>query len=64
MNIFILIKLKYASNKSKAQKKLDEALSPIKAKDYGNVLSKKAELLCVALVFDAEKRQITHYAQV
>ncbi len=50
MNIFILIKLKYASNESKAQKKLDEAVSPIKAKAHGNVLPKKAELLRVVLI--------------
>ncbi len=60
----IVLELKYASNESEAQKKLDEAIQQIKDKDYGNVLPEKAELLRVALVFDGEKRQITHYAQV
>ncbi len=60
----IVLELKYASNESEAQKKLDEAIQQIKDKDYGNVLPEKAELLRVALVFDGEKRQITHYAQI
>ncbi len=60
----IVLELKYALNESCAKKKLDEAVSQIKAKDYGNVLPEKAELLRVALVFDGEKRQITHYAKV
>ncbi len=60
----IVLELKYASNESEAQKKLDEAIQQIKDKDYGNVLPEKAELLRVALVFDGEKRQITHYKRV
>ncbi len=47
----IVLELKYVSNESEAQKKLDEAIQQIKDKDYGNVLPKKAELLRVALVF-------------
>ncbi len=60
----IVLELKYADGTDNAQKKLKEAISQIKEKDYGNVLPKKEELLRVALVFDKQKRQITHYQQV
>ncbi len=62
----IVIELKYAQNETEAKTKLSEAVEQIKARDYGNTEPKKAELLRIAAVFNADPkvRAFTEYQQV
>ena len=59
----IVIELKYAQNETEAKTKLSEAVEQIKARDYGNTEPKKAELLRIAAVFNADPkvRAFTEY---
>ena len=62
----IVIELKYAQNETEAKTKLSEAVEQIKARDYGNTEPKKAELLRIAAVFNADPkvRAFTEYQKV
>ena len=62
----IVIELKYAQNETEAKTKLSEAVEQIKARDYGNTEPKKAELLRIAAVFNADPkvRAFTEYQEV
>ena len=59
----IVIELKYAQNETEAKTKLSEAVEQIKARDYGNTEPKKAEILRIAAVFNADPkvRAFTEY---
>ena len=52
----IVIEFKYAQNESEAKSKLSEAIEQIKTRDYGNIVPKKAELLRIATVFNADPK--------
>ena len=52
----IVIEFKYAQNETEAKAKLSEAIEQIKSRDYGNILPKKAELLRIAAVFNADPK--------
>ena len=62
----LVFELKYAQNETEAKTKLSEAVEQIKARDYGNTEPKKAELLRIASVFNADPkvRAFTEYQQV
>ena len=52
----IVFEFKYAQNETEAKIKLNEAVEQIKSRDYGNILPKKAELLRIAAVFNADPK--------
>ena len=52
----IVIEFKYAKDETEAKAKLSEAIEQIKSRDYGNILPKKAELLRIAAVFNADPK--------
>ena len=52
----LVFELKYAEDETVAKTKLSEAVEQIKARDYGNTEPKKAELLRIAAVFNAEPK--------
>ena len=52
----IVIEFKYAKDETEAKAKLSEAIEQIKTRDYGNILPKKAELLRIAAVFNADPK--------
>ena len=52
----LVFELKYAENDNAAKTKLSEAVEQIKARDYGNTEPKKAELLRIAAVFNADPK--------
>ena len=52
----IVIEFKYAKDETEAKAKLSEAVEQIKTRDYGNILPKKAELLRIAAVFNADPK--------
>ena len=62
----LVFELKYAQNETEAKTKLSEAVKQIKSRDYGNTEPKKAELLRIAAVFNADPkvRAFTEYQQV
>ena len=62
----LVFELKYAEDESVAKTKLSDAVEQIKARDYGNTEPKKAELLRIAAVFNADPkvRAFTEYQQV
>ena len=62
----IVIELKYAQNETEAKTKLTDAVEQIKLRDYGNTEPKKAELLRIAAVFNADPkvRAFTEYQKV
>ena len=62
----LVFELKYAQNETEAKTKLSEAVEQIKARDYGNTEPKKAALLRIAAVFNADPkvRAFTEYQQV
>ena len=62
----LVFELKYAQNETEAKTKLSEAVEQIKARDYGNTEPKKAELLRIASVFNADPkvRAFTEYQKV
>ena len=55
--------MKYAQNETEAKTKLTDAVEQIKSRDYGNTEPKKAELLRIAAVFNADPkvRAFTEY---
>ena len=59
----LVFELKYAEDDNAAKTKLSEAVEQIKARDYGNTEPKKAELLRIAAVFNADPkvRAFTEY---
>ena len=59
----LVFELKYAEDENVAKTKLSEAVEQIKARDYGNTEPKKAELLRIAAVFNADPkvRAFTEY---
>ena len=59
----IVIEFKYANNETEAKSKLSEAIEQIKTRDYGNIVPKKAELIRIAAVFNADPnvRAFTEY---
>ena len=59
----LVFELKYAQNETEAKTKLSEAVEQIKARDYGNTEPKKAEILRIAAVFNADPkvRAFTEY---
>ena len=59
----LVFELKYAEDETVAKTKLSEAVEQIKARDYGNTEPKKAELLRIASVFNADPkvRAFTEY---
>ena len=59
----LVFELKYAQNETEAKTKLAEAVEQIKARDYGNTEPKKAEILRIAAVFNADPkvRAFTEY---
>ena len=62
----LVFELKYAEDETVAKTKLSEAVEQIKARDYGNTEPKKAELLRIASVFNADPkvRAFTEYQKV
>ena len=62
----LVFELKYAQNETEAKTKLTDAVEQIKARDYGNTEPKKAELLRIAAVFNADPkvRTFTEYQKV
>ena len=62
----IVFEFKYAKNEIEAKVKLSEAIEQIKTRDYGNIVPKKAELLIIAAVFNADPkvRAFTEYHEV
>ena len=62
----IVFEFKYAKNEIEAKVKLSEAIEQIKTRDYGNIVPKKAELLRIAAVFNADPkvRALTEYREV
>ena len=62
----LVIELKYAQNETEAKTKLTDAVEQIKSRDYGNTEPKKAELLRIAAVFNADPkvRAFTEYQKV
>ena len=52
----IVFEFKYAQNETEAKTKLTEAIEQIKTRDYGNILPKKAELIRIAAVFNADPK--------
>ena len=52
----LVFELKYAQNETEAKTKLTDAVEQIKARDYGNTEPKKAELLRIAAVFNADPK--------
>ena len=62
----LVFELKYAEDETVAKTKLSEAVEQIKARDYGNTEPKKAELLRIATVFNADPkvRAFTEYQKV
>ena len=62
----IVFEFKYAKNEIEAKVKLSEAIEQIKTRDYGNIMPKKAELLRIAAVFNADPkvRAFTEYHEV
>ena len=59
----LVLELKYAEDETVAKTMLSEAVEQIKARDYGNTEPKKAELLRIASVFNADPkvRAFTEY---
>ena len=59
----LVFELKYAEDETVAKTKLSEAVEQIKSRDYGNTEPKKAELLRIAAVFNADPkvRAFTEY---
>ena len=62
----LVFELKYAEDETVAKTKLSEAVKQIKSRDYGNTEPKKAELLRIAAVFNADPkvRAFTEYQKV
>ncbi len=62
----LVFELKYAQNETEAKTKLTDAIEQIKSRDYGNTEPKKAELLRIAAVFNADPkvRAFTEYQKV
>ena len=62
----IVIEFKYAKDETEAKTKLSEAVEQIKTRDYGNIVPKKAELIRIAAVFNADPkvRAFTLFQQV
>ena len=62
----LVFELKYAEDETVAKTKLSEAVEQIKSRDYGNTEPKKAELLRIAAVFNADPkvRAFTEYQKV
>ena len=62
----LVFELKYAEDETVAKTKLSEAVEQIKSRDYGNTEPKKAELLRIAAVFNADPkvRAFTEYQEV
>ena len=62
----IVFEFKYAKNEIEAKVNLSEAIEQIKTRDYGNIVPKKAELLRIAAVFNADPkvRAFTEYHEV
>ena len=62
----IVFEFKYAKNETEAKSKLLDAVEQIKTRDYGNIVSKKTELLRIAAVFNADPkvRAFTEYQEV
>ena len=62
----LVFELKYAEDETVAKTKLSEAVEQIKTRDYGNTEPKKAELLRIASVFNADPkvRAFTEYQKV
>ena len=62
----LVFELKYAEDETVAKTKLTDAVEQIKARDYGNTEPKKAELLRIAAVFNADPkvRAFTEYQKV
>ena len=59
----LVFELKYAQNETEAKTKLTDAVEQIKSRDYGNTEPKKAELLRIVAVFNADPkvRTFTEY---
>jgi len=62
----LVFELKYAEDETVAKAMLSEAVEQIKSRDYGNTEPKKAELLRIAAVFNADPkvRAFTDYQKV
>ena len=62
----LVFELKYAEDETVAKTKLSEAVEQIKARDYGNTEPKKAELLRIAAVFNADPkvRKFSQFSKV
>ena len=62
----LVFELKYAQNVTEAKTKLTDAVEQIKSRDYGNTEPKKAELLRIAAVFNADPkvRKFSQFSKV
>ena len=57
----IVFEFKYAQDENEAKAKLDEAITQIQDKDYGNILPLKKEILRIAAVFNADPKVRAFY---
>ena len=62
----LVFELKYAEDETVAKTKLSDAVEQIKSRDYGNTEPKKAELLRIAAVFNADPkvRKFSQFSKV
>ena len=62
----LVFELKYAEDETVAKTKLTDAVEQIKSRDYGNTEPKKAELLRIAAVFNADPkvRKFSQFSKV
>ena len=62
----IVFEFKYAQDENEAKAKLDEAITQIQDKDYGNILPLKKEILRIAAVFNADPkvRSFSHFKEL
>ena len=62
----LVFELKYAQNETEAKTKLTDAVEQIKSRDYGNTEPKKAELLRIAAVLNADPkvRKFSQFSKV
>ncbi|HJI60057.1 MAG TPA: ATP-binding protein [Succinivibrionaceae bacterium] len=62
----LVFELKYAQNETEAKTKLTDAVEQIKSRDYGNTEPKKAELIRIVAVFNADPkvRKFSQFSKV
>lgn len=59
----LVFEFKYGNGHAGCSAMLDDAISQMRNKNYGDVLPKKDETLRIALVFDGHERKFTHWQE-